>query len=115
MNNDSLIDKIIDEVDIVEFIGRDIELEKRGSNYVGLCPFHEDSSPSYTVNREKKYSKCFACNTGGNVITYYQKRHNVSFKEALRVLAKEIGIELSQEKIELTNKENTELTKIRKR
>ncbi len=103
MNNDSLIDKIIDEVDIVEFIGRDIELEKRGSNYVGLCPFHEDSSPSYTVNREKKYSKCFACNTGGNVITYYQKRHNVSFKEALRVLAKEIGIELSQEKIELTN------------
>ncbi len=102
MNNESLIDKIIDEVDIVDFIGRDIELEKRGSNYVGLCPFHEDSSPSYTVNREKKYSKCFACNNGGNVITYYQKRHNVSFKEALRVLAKEIGIELSQERVELS-------------
>ncbi len=100
MNNDSLIDKIINEVDIVEFIGRDIDLVKRGSNYVGLCPFHEDSEPSYTVNREKKYSKCFACNTGGNVITYYQKRHNVSFKEALRVLAHEIGIELNQEVIE---------------
>lgn len=101
MNNDNLIDRIINEVDIVDFIGRDIDLEKRGSNYVGLCPFHEDSSPSYTVNREKKFSKCFACNTGGNVITYYQKRNNVTFKEALRVLAKEIGVELSQEKVEL--------------
>ncbi len=53
MVNDSLIDQIINQVDIVEFISRDMELIKKGNNYVGLCPFHEDTKPSYTVNREK--------------------------------------------------------------
>ncbi len=102
-NQNNLIDKIINEVDIVEFIGRDIELVKRGNNYVGLCPFHEDTTPSYTVNREKKYSKCFSCNEGGNVISYYQKRNNVTFKEALRVLAKEVGIELKTNEVHLSS------------
>lgn len=112
-NQNNLIDRIINEVDIVEFIGRDIELTKRGNNYVGLCPFHEDTSPSYTVNREKKYSKCFSCNEGGNVISYYQKRHNVTFKEALRVLAQEIGVEVKTNDIKLTqeHKLNQEILK----
>ncbi len=112
-NQNNLIDRIINEVDIVEFIGRDIELTKRGNNYVGLCPFHEDTSPSYTVNREKKYSKCFSCNEGGNVISYYQKRHNITFKEALRVLAQEIGVEVKTNDIKLTqeHKLNQEILK----
>ncbi len=101
MVNDSLIDQIINQVDIVEFISRDMELIKKGNNYVGLCPFHEDTKPSYTVNREKKYSKCFACNNGGNVISYYQKTRNVTFKEALRVLAKEIGVNFAKVEVKL--------------
>ncbi len=113
MANNSIIDQIIDQVDIVEFISRDMELIKKGNNYVGLCPFHEDTKPSYTVNREKKYSKCFACNAGGNVITYYQKTRNVTFKEALRVLAKEVGITLKQNEIKLNeeHKLNAEVLK----
>ncbi len=101
-NQNNLIDRILNEVDIVDFIGRDIDLIKRGNNYVGLCPFHEDTTPSYTVNREKKYSKCFSCNEGGNVISYYQKKNNVTFKEALRVLAKEIGIEVKSNTVKLS-------------
>lgn len=100
MDKNSLANKIINELDIVDFIGQDINLIKRGNNYVGICPFHEDTKPSYTVNRDKKYSKCFVCGSGGNVISYYQKRKNITYEEALKDLANEIGITYKTKVIE---------------
>lgn len=103
MDKNSLASKIINELDIVDFIGQDINLIKRGNNYVGICPFHEDTKPSYTVNRDKKYSKCFVCGSGGNVISYYQKRKNITYEEALKDLANEIGITYKTKVIEKTS------------
>lgn len=100
-----IIDKIIDNVDIVTEISKDIDLVKKGSNFVGLCPFHPDNNPSFYVNPEKKICNCFVCHSGGNVISYRQKYNKISFYEATKLLANEIGIEMQeQHQIEQTPK-----------
>lgn len=105
MNNNNLqklIDEVIEKADIVKIIDQYVHLEKKGSDYIGLCPFHDDKNPSMHVSPTKKIFKCFSCNTAGNVIGFVQKYKNISFMEALRELAKEVGIEvaLSQKEIE---------------
>ncbi len=92
-DNDT-IRKIIENVDIVEVIGKEITLEKKGKGYFGLCPFHNDNNPSLSVSREKQIYKCFVCGEAGNVFNFLMKFHNISFKEAVIRLANEIGISL---------------------
>lgn len=93
--NQEIINKIINNINIVDEVGKDIQLQKKGANYVGLCPFHNDNNPSFFVNPDKKICHCFVCNEGGNVITYRQKYNKISFNEAVSLLAKELGITIN--------------------
>lgn len=81
--------------DIVEVISSYIPLMHKGKNYFGVCPFHEDHSPSMSVSAEKQIYKCFSCGAAGNVITFVQNYENVPFLEAVDILAKRYGITLS--------------------
>ena len=87
-----LINKIRENTDIVEFISKYIPLVKKGKNYFGLCPFHNDNNPSLSVSREKQIYKCFVCGEAGNVFNFIQKYENVSYKEAVKIVGDSIGI-----------------------
>lgn len=99
-----IIDKILDAADIVEVIGEDVTLRKRGVNYTGLCPFHADKTPSFFVSPAKSICKCFSCGKGGNVIWYVMERDGISYPEAIRWLGKKYGIDVPS--IELTPEQN---------
>lgn len=86
--------EIIERIDIVDIITEHIELRRRGSNFVGLCPFHNEKTPSFTVSPEKKIYKCFGCGKSGNVITFLMEILDLSFGDALKELAKRAGIKL---------------------
>lgn len=89
---------IVEEVrarnDIVDVISGYVKLQKKGSNYFGLCPFHNEKSPSFSVSPAKQMYYCFGCGAGGNVITFIMEYENYSFTEALRMLAERAGVEL---------------------
>lgn len=89
-----VIDEIKDRVDIVEVISGHVQLKKRGRNYVGLCPFHSEKTPSFTVSPDKQIFYCFGCGTGGNVFTFLMKQNGLSFPEAVTTLAARAGIDL---------------------
>ncbi|NLJ80162.1 MAG: DNA primase, partial [Firmicutes bacterium] len=88
------IEKLKSSVDIVEIIGRHVDLKPSGRNFVGLCPFHDEKTPSFSVNQERQFFYCFGCNTGGNVINFIMLIKNLSFPEAVRFLARDSGISL---------------------
>ena len=94
-------DEIVEEVrsrnDIVDIISGYVRLQKRGSNYFGLCPFHNEKSPSFSVSPGKQMYYCFGCGAGGNVITFLMEYENYTFAEALKVLADRAGVTLPQE------------------
>lgn len=92
MSNNNIIDEIIEKADIVEVVSDYIKLEKAGSNYKGLCPFHSDHTPSFFVSPSKKIASCMTCHTGGNVITILEKLAKISTKEAIRRLAERYQI-----------------------
>lgn len=87
-----VIEKIKEQADIVKIIGEYIKLEKKGANYMGLCPFHADNHPSLTVSPSKKIYKCFSCGASGNVMTFVQNYENVSFPKALEIVGEKCGI-----------------------
>jgi len=97
------IDRIQGAADIVKVIGKDVALKKQGVNYVGLCPFHNEKTPSFTVSPARGIYKCFSCGEGGNVISYLQKANGMSFPEAVRELGKQYGIDVPN--VELTNEQ----------
>ena len=90
--DDSKIEEIKSRVDIVELASEYLTLKKAGRNYLGLCPFHQEKTPSFTVNREKQIFYCFGCGEGGNVITLLMKIGNKSFPEAIKHLADKTGV-----------------------
>jgi DNA primase len=90
--DDSKIEEIKSRVDIVELASEYLTLKKAGRNYLGLCPFHQEKTPSFTVNREKQIFYCFGCGEGGNVITLLMKIANKSFPEAIKYLAEKTGV-----------------------
>ena len=92
--DDSKIEEIKSRVDIVELASEYLTLKKAGRNYLGLCPFHQEKTPSFTVNREKQIFYCFGCGQGGNVITLLMKIANKSFPEAVKQLAEKTGVVL---------------------
>jgi DNA primase len=87
--------EIKDAASIEEVVGQYVKLERRGRNFVGLCPFHPDSKPSFTVSPEKGIYYCFGCQAGGNVISFVMQYHKLSFVEAVSELARRYGITLS--------------------
>lgn len=89
-----LIDEIKANVDIVEVISQYVALKRKGSNYFGLCPFHNEKSPSFSVSQNKQIFHCFGCNAGGDVIGFLKKIENISFQEAVEMLAERANITL---------------------
>jgi DNA primase len=79
--------------DIVQLIGRTVALKRRGRDYVGLCPFHQEKSPSFTVSPAKQYFYCYGCKAGGDVFSFVEKRDRIEFVDALRLLGEQAGIE----------------------
>lgn len=96
MELDRLIEEINSKLDILNVIGRYVKLKKAGRNYLGLCPFHAEKTPSFTVSPDKGMFYCFGCHTGGNMVTFVQKVDGLTFKEALVQLANEAGIEIPE-------------------
>lgn len=94
-----IIESVKDAANIVNIIGEDITLRKMGVNYVGLCPFHSDRKPSLIVSPSKGIYKCFACGEGGNVFTWFQKFHGLSFPDSVREVAKRCHIEIPESKL----------------
>jgi DNA primase len=91
-----VVDEIKRRVDLVEFIGRTTRLQKSGRNFRGLCPFHTEKTPSFYVFTDRATWRCFgSCGEGGDLFSFVQKRDSVEFKDALRELAREAGVELS--------------------
>lgn len=92
--SDELIEEIRSGNDIVDVISGYVRLTKKGSTYFGLCPFHNEKTPSFSVSPNKQMYYCFGCGAGGNVITFLMEYENYTFPEALEVLANRIGVEL---------------------
>lgn len=97
------IDKIMDAADIVEVVSEFVSLRKRGTSYKGLCPFHDDTTPSFSVSQVKGVYKCFACGEAGNVVNFLMKHEQMTYTEALRWLANKYHIEIKER--ELTSEE----------
>lgn len=103
MIDQATIDRIVDAAQIVDIVSDFVTLKKRGVNFVGLCPFHSDKTPSFYVSPAKGLCKCFACGKGGNAVHFIMEHEQMSYPEALRYLAKKYGIEIKER--ELTSEE----------
>ncbi|MBN8221398.1 MAG: DNA primase, partial [Spirochaetes bacterium] len=90
-------DRIIAALPVENYIGRFVALKRKGNNLWGLCPFHGEKTPSFSVSPQKGIYKCFGCGVGGNVITFAKEYNKLSFVEALKLLAEFAGIELSHQ------------------
>ena len=97
---DNQIDQIRQANDIVDVISEYLPLTKKGKNYFGVCPFHDDTNPSMSVSQDKQIYKCFSCGASGNVITFVMDYEKVDFKEALSILAKRAGIEFAKSTVQ---------------
>jgi DNA primase len=94
--DNSLKDKVLEAIDIVDVVGERVALTRKGKDYVGLCPFHPDHRPSFSVSPAKKIFKCWSCGVGGDVIRFVEKFERVDFRAALLLLAARAGIQLQQ-------------------
>lgn len=81
------LEQIKDSIDIVDLIGSYVPLTKRGKNYLGLCPFHKEKTPSFTVNPDGKFFKCFGCGAGGDAFTFLELYEGMDFNQAVKFLA----------------------------
>ncbi len=94
--SDEIIEEVRSKNDIVDVISSYVKLQKKGSSYFGLCPFHNEKSPSFSVSRQKQMYYCFGCGAGGNVFTFLMEYENYSFVEALKYLADRAGVKLPE-------------------
>ena len=88
------IDYIFDNIDIVSLVSEYVKLEKRGQNYLGLCPFHNEKTPSFTVSPEKKIAHCFGCGKGGNIFQFVSLIENITYNQAIAKLGTRLGLDL---------------------
>jgi len=93
---DATIDEVRERVDIVDLVGRYLSLKPSGRNHFGLCPFHGEKTPSFSVNRDRQIWHCFGCQEGGNAFTFLMRHDNLTFPEAVRQLAREVGVEIPE-------------------
>ncbi len=90
------VQKILDTADIVEVVSDFVSLKRRGANYIGLCPFHNERTPSFSVSQSRGICKCFSCGKGGSPVNFLMELEQMSFNEALRYLAKKYNIEIKE-------------------
>ncbi len=96
---EELIDDLRHRVDIVEVIGEHVNLKKRGQNYVGLCPFHSEKTPSFVVSPQKQIYHCFGCGKGGNIFSFLMEKDGLAFPEVVSLLAERYGVILPKQEI----------------
>lgn len=95
----STIDRVIERAGIADVVGDFVTLHRKGKDYIGLCPFHEDSRPSFSVSVSRNICKCFACGEGGNPVSFVMKHENMTFPEAIKYLGKKYGIEVEEKEL----------------
>ena len=93
--SDNLVDIIHDKVLLSDVISKTVNLSKKGSDFIGLCPFHNEKTPSFTVSNDKGFYHCFGCGAHGDVISFIMEKESIDFKEAIKILASEAGINIS--------------------
>ena len=107
--SDDLIEEIRSRNDIVDVISSYVKLTKKGSTYFGLCPFHNEKSPSFSVTPSKQMYYCFGCGQGGNVFTFVMKYENMTFTDAVKFLADKAGISLPEQEYSPEEKKKADL------
>lgn len=110
--SDEVIEEVRSKNDIVDVISTYVRLQKKGSSYFGLCPFHNEKSPSFSVSRPKQMYYCFGCGAGGNVFTFLMEYENYSFVEALKYLADRAGVDLPEQEYSKEAKERADTKSI---
>ena len=96
MISPNTIQQITSRIDIIDVVGEYVKLKKRGTNYLGLCPFHNEKSPSFTVSPAKEIYKCFGCGKSGNTITFLIEHEKFNYVESLKWLAARYNIEVEE-------------------
>ncbi len=100
--NHNFIEDLKNKLNIVDIIGQNIQLKKKGANYWGICPFHSEKTPSFSVNEEKQFYHCFGCGAGGDIIKFVQDYYKLDFNDAIAMICNDNGIELPK----MTNQTN---------
>lgn len=95
----NFIEDVKEKLNIVDIIGKDVKLAKKGRNYSGLCPFHNEKTPSFSVNEDGQYYHCFGCNRGGDVIKFIEEYYHLNFNEAVEKLCDDNGIEMPERRV----------------
>ena len=112
--SDDMIEEVRSRNDIVDVISGYVSLKKKGNSYFGLCPFHNEKSPSFSVSRDKQMYYCFGCGAGGNIFTFLMEYENMTFPEAMQTLAERAGIDLPQQEMSAeTRREADERARLR--
>src|SRR6056297_3378444 len=97
-NNGNFSEKVKDRLDIVEVVSEYVNLKKTGKNYQGLCPFHQEKTPSFTVNPDNQFYYCFGCGKGGDIFNFIMEIENITFYESLKLLANRANIKMPKRK-----------------
>ena len=111
----SFIDDLLHRTDIVEVIDKRVPLKKRGNNYTACCPFHQEKTPSFSVNQDRQFYYCFGCGAGGNAIGFVMNFEQSEFPQALETLARDAGLEVPREESKAQKQkssENAEIIKV---
>ncbi|HBI73477.1 MAG TPA: DNA primase, partial [Lachnospiraceae bacterium] len=106
---EELVEEIRNRNDIISVIGSYIKLQKKGSNHMGLCPFHNEKTPSFSVSPSKQMYHCFGCGASGNVFTFLMEYENYTFVEALKFLAERAGVALPEQEYSEEAKKKADL------
>jgi DNA primase len=93
----SFIQELLARVDVVEIVGRYVQLKKGGANFMGLCPFHGEKSPSFSVSPSKQFYHCFGCGKNGNAISFLMEHAGMTFVEAVKDLAQQYGMQVPED------------------
>lgn len=112
--SDSKINQILESSNIVDIIGEYVDLKRAGSSFKGLCPFHNEKTPSFTVDEKKQLFHCFGCGAGGDVVSFIMQKEGLSYPESLKFLADKAGINIDYTKDPRVNEKNKELYYINK-
>ncbi len=99
MIDHATIDRIFSTAQIYDVVSDFVSLKKRGTNYIGLCPFHNEKTPSFIVSPAKNICKCFGCGKGGSPVNFLMEKEQISYPEALRYLAKKYNIEIQEKEL----------------
>src|SRR4030042_3048085 len=97
MISQEIVERIFNAADVVDVVGDFVSLKKKGTNYMGLCPFHNEKTPSFSVSPSKNIYKCFGCGKGGNAVNFIMEHENYTYVEALKYLARKYQIEIIEE------------------